>query len=74
MRKPTGRPPGRPRVPDDQRLVSSGFTLKPALYDTIIKRARAEGVSVAQVVREDLALVEAWRRKKRAAADKDSVA
>jgi hypothetical protein len=53
MKQPP-RPPGRPRVDDDDDSVHVGITLPERQYDKYAKLANAEGTSVPAIIRREL--------------------
>jgi hypothetical protein len=48
------RKAGRPRVPDEKRLVCMHIRLPPAQFDRLARKALALHMSVAEVVRQEL--------------------
>lgn len=49
--KPTGLPPGRRRLPDDERLVTQTCRVRPAMKDAVRIAALDAGVSVQDWMR-----------------------
>jgi hypothetical protein len=49
------RPPGRPRVDEDDETVQTGTRLPARQYDEMCERAKAARVTVAEQLRRDVA-------------------